>query len=321
MAEARNHHYVPQAYLRNFADGIGRKARLFTADLVDGRSFTTLVRNVAALRDFNRIVSDEHDPNAVEEAYARFEDEAAGALRRVLATESLAHKGDLRIILNLMALLVVRHPRIRNKIRDLMADVGQAMLEASTATKDRWRHATAEVKGVPLDQVEISDSDYQAMRSFVLEKRYDLKLHQNVHVSLEIETHDPVLKMLLARKWTLHIADNGNDLITSDNPSFLLPLKPQSGPFGLGYGSPDGAAIFPLSPRLLMTGVFDGPEGSVRLSKNAVAQMNTEIARHAERQAFAHDTAFEYAVGGQLHQGPALASDERFRKKASKLFT
>lgn len=137
MAEAHNHHYVPQAYLRGFADGVGRQARLYTVDLVAGRAFTTHVRNVGAKRDFNRIASDEFDPNAVEQAYAVFEDEAAKAMRRVIAAESFDDPTDRRTILNLVALLVVRHPRIRDKIGNLMAEIGQAMMENATATKDR----------------------------------------------------------------------------------------------------------------------------------------------------------------------------------------
>lgn len=56
MSDPRNHHYVPQAYLRGFADARGQvcvRWRLRT-----GTPFITSVRNVASERDFYTFVND-----------------------------------------------------------------------------------------------------------------------------------------------------------------------------------------------------------------------------------------------------------------------
>ncbi len=77
MAEAHNHHFVPQGYLRSFAEGVGRQARIVAVDRVERKVFRTKVRNIGAARDFNRVDIDGVDPNALEAAFAEFEGPAA----------------------------------------------------------------------------------------------------------------------------------------------------------------------------------------------------------------------------------------------------
>jgi hypothetical protein len=111
LSEAHNHHFVPQGYLRRFADGIGRKARINVCDKVEKKCFSTLVRNIAAIRDFNRIDVEGHHPNALEDAYAEFEGPASEALVRIEKSGSFSHGEDRDLVLNLVALLAARNPR------------------------------------------------------------------------------------------------------------------------------------------------------------------------------------------------------------------
>lgn len=318
MSEPHNHHYVPQTYLRSFADGVGRKARVFTADLMTGRSFVTLVRNVAAQRDFNRIETNEHNPNALEQAYSIFESTAAAALQRIIESQAFTDAGDRRVIMNLMALLVVRHPNVRSKIGKLMEDIGQAMMEAATGTKERWRNSVAEMNGVAPAEITDEQLGYEEMRRFVRTKAARAKLHQNVHIGLEIESIDPLLEMLMVRKWVLHIAhDEASQFITSDRPCFLIDLEPKPGLFSAGYGMAKTAVIFPLSPRLAISGTFEGKEEVRLMNAQGVASMNAEIARHSRRQVYAKSIEFRYLSKGAIKSGNGLSADPAFRKRGS----
>jgi hypothetical protein len=51
---ARQHHYVPQCYLKGFVKD-RKKPKLFVVDCKERRSFSTSPDNVAAERDFHRI--------------------------------------------------------------------------------------------------------------------------------------------------------------------------------------------------------------------------------------------------------------------------
>ena len=138
MSEAHNHHYVPQAYLRGFADGIGRQARLMVIDLEDMKTFGTNVRNVASKRDFNRLEAVEGlDPNALEERYAILEGHAATAIQNIWKTSQF--DGDDRMyVLNLMALLVIRNPRMRETWADFISRLWKMHGEVVLSTKERW---------------------------------------------------------------------------------------------------------------------------------------------------------------------------------------
>jgi hypothetical protein len=54
---AKRHHYVPQCYLKGFAEDRDNP-KLFVIDGKEQRSFCTAPANVAAERDFNRIEVD-----------------------------------------------------------------------------------------------------------------------------------------------------------------------------------------------------------------------------------------------------------------------
>lgn len=51
---SRNHHWVPQCYLKGFTKGRSKKSLLYVTDFQAGRQFPTVPRNVAAGREFNR---------------------------------------------------------------------------------------------------------------------------------------------------------------------------------------------------------------------------------------------------------------------------
>jgi hypothetical protein len=71
---------VPQFYLRGF---VGEDGMLFVIDRPSKKSFRTPPKNVAAVRDFNRVDVAGMDPNAVEKALADFESKVAPELCRI----------------------------------------------------------------------------------------------------------------------------------------------------------------------------------------------------------------------------------------------
>lgn len=86
-------------------------------DLSVQRTYTTNVRNICGERDFMRIEAEAHAPDAIEKMMANFEANCIGAIRRV--AESGKFDGeDANLTLNLMALLAVRSPEMRENIRD-----------------------------------------------------------------------------------------------------------------------------------------------------------------------------------------------------------
>lgn len=78
---AKNHHYLPQGYLRGFAISPSKNSQRHVYDVRDERWFATTTRNVGSSRDFNRVEVDGIPTDALETALARIDDEYAKVLR------------------------------------------------------------------------------------------------------------------------------------------------------------------------------------------------------------------------------------------------
>lgn len=185
MAEAHNHHYVPQGYLRGFASGVGRKAKLNVIDIEDLRSFSTLVRNVASRRDFNRLDVDGIQPNALEKAYGEFESKAAESIRRIATSRTFVGQ-DRLIVLNLLAMLIVRNPRMRDNWADFMDRLWRVIGNVLVEKKERWEVTTRRMKdaGYEVD----NDVSFEQMRDFMQGGEYDIVTDRHAHIRLEVET-------------------------------------------------------------------------------------------------------------------------------------
>jgi hypothetical protein len=306
LAEAHNHHFVPQGYLRGFGDGVGRKARVEVIDLEKLTQFRTLVRNVAAQRDFNRLEIEGIDPNALEEGYAHLESSAAAAIKRV--GETLTFEGDDKmIILNLVALLVIRNPRMRDNWSDFMGRIYKLTGEVMVSKKEIWESTKRQMQaaGHPVRE----NVTYEQMRDFIKGGEYDIVTNRLVHIRLELETLEKVIYILFERKWRLSVLpDNVPDLVTCDHPVCLIStIKRPEGIMGaIGYGLKDTAVVFPVTRRLALWGTFEGQEEVKECGVLQAALYNSHVLRNAERQIYFYDQNFEFIWGPHKRHGSQL---------------
>lgn len=315
MAEAHNHHFVPQGYLRGFADGVGRKARLLTIDRFEGRAFKTLVRNVAASRDFRRIEAEGVQPNYLEEGLGKFEAVAAEALRRIESAQSLDSDQDRLILINLIALLAAQNPRSRLRFGRFLGDTFRLMAEAMVSTRERWSSVQEQIKAAKGEVRDDASFSYEQMRDFVHSDDYDIGADQTYQIGLELRSMDAILRALVSRQWSLFRAPQASgDFVTSDHPVCLLDISDNpSSIYGVGFGMTQTAVLFPLSRRLMLLGRFEGVEEVREVGPLDVAQLNSQVIQFAERQVYAFDDAFRYARHDGVADGARLVTDPLFR--------
>lgn len=317
MAEAHNHHFVPQGYLRGFADGVGRKARVEVIDLEKLTQFRTLVRNVGAQRDFNRLEIEGIDPNALEKGYGHLESSAAAAIKRV--GESQTFEGeDKMIILNLMALLIIRNPRMRDNWSDFMSRIYKMTGDVMVSKKEIWESTKRQMEeaGQPVRE----GVTYEQMRDFIKGGQYDIVTNRLVHIRLELETLEKVIHILFERKWRLSLlSDTVMDLVTCDHPVCLIStIKRPEGLMGaLGYGLRDTAVVFPLTRRMALWGTFEGDEEVRDCGELQAALYNAHVLRNAERQIYFYDQRFQFIWGPHKRDGSKLL--QSLRDEAARL--
>lgn len=305
---SRNHHWVPQCYLKGFARSRSKNALLYVTDFKAARCFTTIPRNVASARDFNRVEIEGVAPDYVESGVAQFEKKLDGALERICRDRDIVDADDHNLVLNLIALLAVRNPGMRENVRRTQEQILKRVLDPTLATRERYEANFSDAhRAGALDAGDILP--YEQMRDFVDRDQYTISVSTTHHVQRELELVDTVLPLLGQRKWLVvrALPDSGG-FITSDHPVVLqwtkVPSKTLSPP---GFAVKDSEVLFPISHDLAMIGAFEGSNSLVDADERQVALMNAVILSHRHRQIYGKDDRFRYlSRDGRLRRGADL---------------
>lgn len=291
MGAKANHHYVPQFYLRNFADGVGRQARVVFFDEVTRRLGQTLVRNIGSKRYFNRVEADGHDPDHVENALAELEGEISGPLAEVIASNDFPSAEHFNYIMNLAALLSVRNPRMRGQMERFHQEVVEKTFGLLVSSKEIWEQQTKKMKedGVALNE----DVTYEDMKRFRDGKNYNIAIDQTHLIGLEFEMVPSVLETLANRNWCFAAAPKGSQYITSDHPVVLRWAEQEKDArFSVGHGLKGTRVLFPLSSDTLLIGMFEDVPERILHTPEQVTSANTLVARNSQRQIYAKNADF-----------------------------
>ncbi|QLQ17962.1 MAG: DUF4238 domain-containing protein [Exiguobacterium profundum] len=318
MKEPVNHHFVPQGYLRGFADGTGSKARVWVADRTKADPFPTNIRNVAAQRDFNRINPiPGGDPYALEKAMGQLEGQVAPALRRSDEAAAFASDEDRQLILTLIGHLAIRNPRFRKNVGDALVQSARIINDITLSSKERYESA---MRGAMADGAFGPDHSiipYEEMKDFIDRGEYEIVPDQTFQIEMELKNLDHVVELLFHRKWSWYrAADAAGDFITSDHPMCLFDVsgrKPHP-LYGVGLGMTQTAVLFPIGRKTALIGRFEGEEGIHEIGSREVAAMNSEVILRAQRQVYAYDDRFNYIGNGGWMPGHMLPLDPIFRR-------
>lgn len=292
LATKANHHYIPQFYLRGFSAGVGRQAQVFVFDSDTKKCFTTLVRNIGSKRHFNRVEAEGVSPDHIEEAMAEIEAKIAPHLQQVIEAKAFPSPEHFNSIMNLIALMSVRNPRLRGNMSDFHREIVERVMGMSVSSREIWESQIGQMResGVRVQE----DITYEDMKRFHDDKNYEIVIDQTHLIGLELEMVEPVLEQLSHRSWCFAVAPREHQFITCDDPTVLSWTEKvkQPNPYSPGHGLQNTIVIFALSPELALVGMFeDMPERS-DYSPDQVTALNTAIARHSRNQIYASNGNF-----------------------------
>jgi hypothetical protein len=312
----RRQHFVSRCYLKHFS--VLRKPKYYTTnvfDRKDGRTYAPDIMNVAHERDFNTVNVEGLAPDAFETGTALFEDELAPALQRIIDNRSLQNTQDAGLLLNFMALLAIRNPRLRENVRAFHEEMLMKLMRAQLATPERWAKRMERLRAQGKEET----LTYEQMKSVVFRDDYKINISTERHIVLEARVFKKVLRTMFDRKWVLLKAPaTSGGFITCDHPVCLL----QSGRgrmFAGGYGSPSTQVVFPISPGLAIIGAFELTDGEAdNVDEGTIAQVNGAIAMNAERQVYSLDDRFKYKFSdaAKLREASELVSDREWLRPA-----
>ncbi len=306
---ARHHHYLSQCYLKGFTNGESKKSKLTVFDLEERKHFETKPRNVGGLRDFNRIDVEGVDPNILEKSLSKFEGEAATALNKL--RNGAKFEGEVKVlILNLLALLAVRSPQMREHLRKSQAQIAERIMDLTLASKEHWE---SQIRQMKESGVHVNDNlTYEDVKKFHESKEYTIEVAREHHIRMEFVGVEAILPVLDARKWLIvRASSESGPLITTDRPVSLTWKEPDKiPPFyrnSPGYGMKDTQVYFPLSQGAALIGEFDGHEGVIDGPKELIAALNSRILIFTHKQIYAPKMNFYFrGRGGEILEGRYL---------------
>jgi len=296
---ARKHHYVPQAYLSAFTSEGTKDSQFFVLDVEGGRAFCTSPGNVSAKRDFNRIDVEGLSPDAVENALAPFEGEAVNAIRRVIENQSFPSDSDWNLILNLLALIAVRNPWMRNSFNRSREQLLRMIGDMLASDESLWN---AHVQKAREAGENMPDVPFEEFKSFIEKDDYDLVFHPQENLRVEFNALDKVLPLLGQRTWSVLVAPpTGPEFICSDHPVTLAWKNGRKGP--VGYGLRETEVFFPLGRRVGFYGTYETPlKPVVNCRPLNVAIMNERVMNNAERHVYSALNTFSVWYNGAIQE-------------------
>ena len=287
---AKNHHYIPEFYLRGFVEDEG--SQILTIDLIDKKQFTTNPKNVGSRKYFNRVDIDGLDPDAVEKAMGeKFEGPASAALKRLIEGQ-LPHEKDEDYIFNVIALLAARSPEKRENWRRFNASIAEGLIGWNLSSKENYEASMS--KDSSTTEKEIS---YEDMKSFFESNAYKIDMSVSSHLEMEIESIDTILPLLDFRSW--HVISTNKEtgyFVTSDHPVVLTwadkDLVPPEFQSQIGFGLKNTIIYFPIAKTMAWVGVSYGSNIQYKGTREIVARVNSAVIKKTYRQVYAPSLNF-----------------------------
>lgn len=244
-------HYVPQQYLRAFANDSARKL-IWVFDKQTGRWSNAAIAKVAQSPHYFSQEVEDRLTNLVENPG----NDALSALRRG-EVPTATQGGDL---LSYIAVMMTRVPRKRMHARGIVPAVVDSVIARTKAEIQSLRVADTEARVVELlAEVDRIETTYRKEAQSILRD--------------EIEDPFPTEKVfhgIHTMSWRIVEVPPSSRLVTSDNPAFFFSAY--------GIGSPESELTFPVSPTLALMGSRQGLAGEV-LQVRARRQLAKEINR------------------------------------------
>ena len=295
---ARRHHYLPQSYLALFTDKGTKDGKFYVLEVKTGHKFRTSPINVAVEHDFNRVDINGYPPDVIENALEPAEQKAVQAIFNTVTKEEFPNDEDYNYILNLICLIAVRNPYLRNSFNrsreQLINIIGNMLVSDKKIFEHHIQKARESGKNTP------EKVSYEDAKRFMEEGNYKIEFFPEGNLRIELNTFDKILPLLGERVWSLIIAPpEGPEFICSDHPVSINYKSGRGGPIGFGLRNTE--VFFPLSRRAGFYGTFEDPLKKVVYAKPGnIATMNRRVAYNAERHVFSPLESFVIWIDGKI---------------------
>jgi hypothetical protein len=285
MTVAKDQHFLPQFYLRQFVDPNtppGQEPYVWLFEMSERRWRRRAPKNVASLR-YYYAYRDENDQliNMIEPHLATIESLGATLIRKLEFREILTEHEQLYFSF-FVALLTVRTPQSREATRRFVKRIGRDVI---TSLIQHWREYP--------EKFEASKRNYQEKTGKTLDMSIDdfeqhmpeLMLNDAGTLGYSLLPAFGLAERLMEMTWWFYFTQAEDRLIICDHPGdFALPEDITEQSF-LGFSTKDAEFHVPLTPNLVFAAHDDGSGRGFGglLSREQVARIDRRMAQRAEQ--------------------------------------
>jgi Protein of unknown function (DUF4238) len=301
----RNHHYVCEFLLKNFADETGT---LWIYDSELGKYRDGNTRSAGFERDLYALTLSGRgrDFASLEKGLERqIDTPGAIAIQKLLKHEQ-CDGTEWMNFLGFVAAQIVRTPAYFDRLKVMQAPIMQEMLERMAKFEPEFREA------VRKDMIEVGATHEEVERQLkaVANGKYRVRPAQDWIVANAVQMIPTIHSELQNMHWTfLDVPDGEPDLLISDCPVMLAEPGPgNEHPRPLGLGNPNIELVMPLSRRMVAVARRDGPDSFGELVRGSADVVNARTWSYAGRFVFApyRSEALLAEVVRQRGTGPKL---------------
>ena len=308
---SRNHHYIPQFYLKGFLDPNRPKEQLRVIDKIKKESFVTNPRNVGAKRDFNRVDIPGKPIDEVEKLLAEIEREVARVLKYVEENATLPKGTDMEVLLYFVALLYGHNPQFRNNLSGFETTIIKQMLKVLLSNPEIYESYIQQERDAGREVPE-----YEEAKQFTEEGNFDIRYGHGHQLGYELQSADKILSLLRHRQWSLFIAEEGvGDFVCSDHPVALVwiedPPENPDHPYnigGPGLAQSDAEMTIPLNRRMVLVGSFKIPSCVSTVGEKGIADVNDRTILSAMKQIYCSNLDFKFLDGEDIKNRRGLVN-------------
>jgi hypothetical protein len=288
VPEKKRQHFVPRAYLAPFVDKktpFGFEPYLFIYSRQATGPFAQAPKKTAVRSYYYSFDVDGERDQGVEDMLGRVESAAIPVMRKLNGgadPQSLSEeeRGSLALLL---AYMEVRVPRFRNMVETFTSEVMRdvAMLAASHPEYfERTMREASAAKGLN------PPANVEDIRKWVLEGEYELSVNPIVSLRAFLEVAPQIAEMIFSYQWRVLRAPDGFTFFTSDSPVTRISTMKQPSWMGVGWQTPWMEATVPLSPDACLLISLHRPEGSEKVDRTTLCEINWRTAAHADEEVY-----------------------------------
>lgn len=244
------HHYIPQFYLRGFADPSNTNHILrYTKDKTELISLSIKDACVQSHYYSFTMPDGSRESEMAENFFQSIEDDAARIVRKIESRTELT-QDESAYFSHFIAFQLTRVPAFRNWILKSKASLMKRVMQFSASYKESF---DTMVKNVcEREGVEIVPDNF---REFCLNGNYDVEYPEETSLQFILKLALDIAKIVYDMNWGFVHTPSGSYFLTSDNPVSLADSSRNSDfPFGIGLTDTNVELTFPLTKEICFLG-------------------------------------------------------------------